>query len=291
MKLFTKSLLIFALLGLVVFSPNIRAEDDIDETDDEIDESLNQENADKQTAAETEADEESPEEKPTGSPYAKMNILFVKPESFDLPAGRLVKVLVGFHNTGEQDFLVKSLEASFRYPQDFSYHIQNFTAYEINKAVVPEEESTFEYQFVPSETFASRQFGLTINLRYRNADGKEFHNAVYNETVNIVEPEEGLDGETFFVYIFLAAILVLAGFAAYHFLSTLGKKKGRSSAKSYAQSTQKVSNGNQSSDEIDFEWIPQSHLLPGKSPKTSPRLRKNKSGAAVSSGNSSADDQ
>ena len=54
-----------------------------------------------------------------------MNILFVKPESFDLPAGRLVKVLVGFHNTGEQDFLVKSLEASFRYPQDFSYHIQN----------------------------------------------------------------------------------------------------------------------------------------------------------------------
>ncbi len=62
--------------------------------------------------------------------------------------------------------------------------------------MVPEEEATFEYQFVPSETFSSRQFGLTINLRYRNADGKEYHNAVFNETVNVVEPEEGIDGET-----------------------------------------------------------------------------------------------
>jgi translocon-associated protein subunit alpha len=50
--------------------------------------------------------------------------------------------------------------------------------------------------FTPSETFASRQFGLTINLRYRNTDGKPFINTVFNETVSIVEPDEGLDGET-----------------------------------------------------------------------------------------------
>jgi len=292
MKLFTKSLLIFALLGLVAFSPIIRAaEDEVEDLEDEIDESLNEkENVDSQTPTETEADEESLEEN-TGSPHAKTNILFVKPHSsFDLPAGRPVKILVGFHNAGEQDYVVQSLEASFRYPQDFSYHIQNFTAAEINKAVVAEEEATFEYMFVPSETFESRQFGLTINLRYRNADGKEFHNAVYNETVNIIEPEEGLDGETFFLYIFLAAILILCGFGLYQFLAVFGKKKGRSSAKSYSQSASKVSNGNGSSDEIDFEWIPQSHLQPSKSPKTSPRLRKNKSGAQLS-GNSSADDQ
>lgn len=57
-------------------------------------------------------------------------------------------------------------------------------------------ESTFEYMFTPSETFSSRQFGLTINLKYKNSDGKEFSNVLFNETVSIVEPEEGLDGET-----------------------------------------------------------------------------------------------
>ena len=66
------------------------------------------------------------------------------------------------------------------------------------------------------------------------------------------------------MYIFLAAILVLGGFGAYQFLAVYGKKKGRSSAKSYTQSAQKVSNGNGSSDEVDFEWIPQSHLSSSK---------------------------
>jgi translocon-associated protein subunit alpha len=292
MKLFTKSLLIFALLSLAMFSPIIKAEEDnVEELEDEpIDDTLKEENVDSQTATETEADEEVLDEKPTGSPFAKTNVLFIKPEGADLQAGRLVKMLVGFHNNGSTEFYIHSMEASFRYPQDFSYHIQNFSSYEINKLIDPETESTFEYLFTPSETFASRQFGLTVNLRYRNQDGAEFVSAVYNETVSIVEPDEGLDGETFFLYIFLAAIVVLCGFGAYQFLSVF-TKKGRSGTKSYTQSAQKVSNGNQSSDDVDFEWIPQSHLQPKTSPKTSPRLRKSKNGAALSSGNSSADDQ
>jgi len=217
--------------------------------------------------------------------------LFVKPEGSDLPAGRLAKVLVGFHNNGSDgDFVIQHIEGSFRYPQDFSYHIQNFTVYEINKVITPQMESTFEYMFTPSETFSSRQFGLTINLKYKNSDGKEFSNVLFNETVSIVEPEEGLDGETFFLYIFLAAILVLCGFGGYQLLSSFGKKSRRS-GKTYVPTTQKVSSGNVSnSDDVDFEWIPQSHLQPSKSPKTSPRLRKTKSSTAVSSGNSSGDE-
>ena len=77
--------------------------------------------------------------------------------------------------------------------------------------------------FTPSETFSSRQFGLTVNLRYRNADGKSFVNAIFNETINVVEPDEGLDGETFFLYIFLIAIVVLCLFGAFQFLSVFNK--------------------------------------------------------------------
>jgi translocon-associated protein subunit alpha len=49
----------------------------------------------------------------------------VQPESSDLPAGRLVKLLVSFQNNGSSSFIVDSIDGSFRYPQDFSYFIQN----------------------------------------------------------------------------------------------------------------------------------------------------------------------
>jgi len=43
----------------------------------------------------------------------------------DLPAGQSVKLLVGFSNKGSQDFVVESMDAAFRYPQDYSFYIQN----------------------------------------------------------------------------------------------------------------------------------------------------------------------
>lgn len=77
---------------------------------------------------------------------------------------------------------------------------------------------SFVYSFVPSESFYARPFGLTVNIYYRNVvcyciivvwstreliiivwliqEGDFFVDAVFNETINIVEMEEGLDGET-----------------------------------------------------------------------------------------------
>jgi len=43
----------------------------------------------------------------------------------DLPAGQPVKLLVGFFNKGTNDFVVESMDAAFRYPQDYSFYIQN----------------------------------------------------------------------------------------------------------------------------------------------------------------------
>lgn len=40
-------------------------------------------------------------------------------------ANEIVRFLVGFTNKGSQDFNVQSLEASFRYPQDYQFYIQN----------------------------------------------------------------------------------------------------------------------------------------------------------------------
>lgn len=74
---------------------------------------------------------------------------------------------------------------------DFTFYIQNFSAIAYNREVKPTQEATLAYSFVPSEAFAGRPFGLNINLAYRDVSGNSFQEAVFNETVQIVELEEG----------------------------------------------------------------------------------------------------
>lgn len=92
----------------------------------------------------------------------------------DLQAGYAVEFLVGFINKGDEDYLVESMEASFRYPMDYTYYIQNFTALPYNKEVKPKQEATFVYSFIPNEAFAGRPFGLNIQLNYRDASGNYY---------------------------------------------------------------------------------------------------------------------
>lgn len=154
--------------------------------------------------------------------------------SLDLPAGSIVKFLVGFYNKGFKDFTIETLEASFRYPQDYSFYINNvcyltkkhlryycmisiicqqivlnitiksvynliyyslmsliytntvskinmhafqvllhhthltfqYTAAQFDRVVEPGHESTFDYAFMPSDTYAGRPLGLVVNIRY-----------------------------------------------------------------------------------------------------------------------------
>lgn len=219
-------------------------------------------------------EEEEDEEKPLkASTDADTYLLFTKPNSMDFPAGEQVRFLVGFTNGGDKDFVVESMEASFRYPQDYSFYIQNFTTNRYNHLVEPKKEATFSYQFTPSETFNARPFGLSINLNYRDAEGNYFQDAVYNETINIVEPDEGLDGETFFLYIFLAAIAVLLLVGAQQLLASFGKSRGR-----MTKIRPTIEVGTQNKGDVDLDWLPEDTLQklnksPGRSPKQSPRQR------------------
>lgn len=110
----------------------------------------------------------------------------------ELPAGLPVEFLVGFRNKGDDEFVLDTLDASFRYPMDFNFYIQNFSAIVYSKTVPPSNEATLAYTFIPSEAFAGRPFGLNINLMYHDAAGNYFQEAVFNETVQIIELEEGM---------------------------------------------------------------------------------------------------
>ena len=64
---------------------------------------------------------------------------------------------------------METIDASFRYPQDYSYHIQNFTGTSYNRVVRPGEEASFQYAFHPHESYGGRPFGLTVLMLYKDA--------------------------------------------------------------------------------------------------------------------------
>jgi len=205
------------------------------------------------------------------SPDADTTLFFTRPAqkaggSVELPAGQIVEFLVGFANKGESEFVVDSLEASFRYPMDFTYHIQNFSAIPYGKTVKPDQEATVAYSFIPADAFAGRPIGLSVNLAYRDLEGNSYLDPVFNETVQIVEFDEGFDTEVFFMYVTLAAGVFLVLFLIYTFLPGSKGKKSAPVSKPVETGT--------TNDDVDYEWIPRSALKTPGSNKTSPRQRK-----------------
>ncbi|XP_068701526.1 translocon-associated protein subunit alpha-like [Montipora foliosa] len=225
---------------------------------------------DSKTEAESSEEEEEKEDSPKPSPDADTVILFTKPANQEFPAGEVIKCLVGLANNGKNDFIVEVIEASLRYPQDYTYFIQNFTALQYNTVVQPGNQASFEYAFKPHESFGGRPFGLTVNMVYKDSEGKPYMDAVFNETVNITESEEGMDGETFFLYVFLVAVCLLLAIAGHYMLTSV---KGKKSVKPV------VEMGTQQKTDIDYDWLPKETTLEfaGKgSPRRSPRNRRQK---------------
>ncbi|XP_007895069.1 translocon-associated protein subunit alpha isoform X2 [Callorhinchus milii] len=218
---------------------------------------------------EDEKDEEEEEEEdltsgePKASPNADTTILFVKGDDF--PANNIVKFLVGFTNKGNEEFVVESLDASFRYPQDNQFYIQNFTALQLNTAVQSQRQATFEYSFIPAEPMGGRPFGLVINLNYKDTNGNVFRDAVFNQTVTITEREDGLDGETIFMYVFLTGLGLLVVVGIHQLLESRKRRRPVS----------KVEMGTSNPNNVDMSWIPQETLnqINKASPRRSPRKR------------------
>ena len=116
--------------------------------------------------------------------------------------------------------------------------------------VKPTQEITIAYSLIISELFNERPFGFLVNLIYKDLDGKLFSNAVFNQTVNIIEINDGINLEILFVYLFLIALVGLIVFAIYHYF--LAKRfTGRSK--------RKVETGTANS-KIDYDWIPTQNL-------------------------------
>ncbi|XP_008395085.1 translocon-associated protein subunit alpha isoform X1 [Poecilia reticulata] len=272
------------LNGPVVSAQDLTEDEEAEAVDEDVVDDVTAEDEDDEAEVEddenTELTEEKDEEEEAlvgevkASPNADTTILFVKGEDF--PANNIVKFLLGFTNKGGENFMVDSLDASFRYPQDYQFYIQNFTALQLGTVVPPGRQATFEYSFIPAEPMGGRPFGLVINLNYKDSSGNVFQDAVFNQTVTITEKEDGLDGETIFMYVFLSGLGLLVIVGLHQLLES--RKRRRPAPK--------VETGTSSHNDVDLSWIPQETLnqimqsrRDKASPRRSPRKRNQKRSA------------
>uniref|UniRef100_A0A3B4BEV6 Translocon-associated protein subunit alpha n=1 Tax=Periophthalmus magnuspinnatus TaxID=409849 RepID=A0A3B4BEV6_9GOBI len=255
----------------LVSAQDLTEDEEAEHMDEDEDDEAEVEDDENAELAEDKEDEE--EEALVGemkaSPNADTTILFVKGEDF--PANDIVKFLLGFTNKGTENFIVESLDASFRYPQDYQFFIQNFTALQLNTVVPPSRQATFEYSFIPAEPMGGRPFGLVVNLNYKDSNGNVFQDAVFNQTVTITEKEDGLDGETIFMYVFLSGLGLLVVVGLHQLLES--RKRRRPAPK--------VEMGTSTHNDVDLSWIPQETLnqINKASPRRSPRKRNQKRSA------------
>uniref|UniRef100_A0AC34R9L9 Origin recognition complex subunit 1 n=1 Tax=Panagrolaimus sp. JU765 TaxID=591449 RepID=A0AC34R9L9_9BILA len=205
----------------------------------------------------------------TSSPDAQVSFLFTQPsdagKTEELVAGKVAKFLIGFANRGEKDFHVHFSQTSFRYPMDFSYHVQNFTAARYMRTVPPKQEATFDFAFIPHESFIGRHYGLVVELHYSDADNVPYVTTVFNSTVLIQEDESAFNPEYYFLFLTGIGFCVLLLMIGQNLLSRFTRKQTRS-----RPTHETGTNGS----DLDFEWIPK-ELVEKKSPKQgSPRQRR-----------------
>jgi len=293
MKLFSlNSLFLFLMIGSMISMKSVYAQEDAAEGEDvqdvvEEEEEGVVEDEDEGGEAEEEVEAvttEDLEESDKISSHKDITtaILFQSGAEPAVVAGKKTKGFVHFSNGGSNNFIITTIEGSFRYPQDYSYVIQNFTSLGANKMIDAGKEGSFSYAFTPGELAGDRSFGLSILVNYKDVDGNLYQDAVYNQTVLVLENMDDVDTETFFMYLMLIGMGSLLFFGVYHMSGSKSKSKRSPAASAAANGGMEVGTD---SGEVDYGWIPEDtlkamHKTP--SPRTT-RKRGKKAAAAQAS--------
>lgn len=200
---------------------------------------------------------ESPDVVETGPKAAEdadVTFLLTRPNTgkpYEFPIGKEVRFLVGFKNKGQKDFQIQNMDTSFRYSLDFSYVLQNFTSNPYNRIISPNQEGTFGYSLYVSEQYAARSYGFTVNLLYADKEGVQYTNTVFNETVTLIELDEGLNSESIFLVLLLSVFVAFIGYSLNKLYLKYVNPIRRSSTK-----PQKEQEKTTASAEVDYDWLP-----------------------------------
>ncbi|MCO5568239.1 hypothetical protein L7F22_021935 [Adiantum nelumboides] len=171
---------------------------------------------------------------------------FPKDADKSIPAGEEAEVIVGISNHGDLPLNVHSIWASLHLAYDQRYQIQNFTAVEFGKSIVPPSvQASFPYTFTVSKFLQPGSFALVASIFYE-VDGTPYRSVFYNGTIEVIEPSGFLSGETLFLVTLGLEMLGLLGMWLYGQFQKLSKKTRR---------TKKVETGTRSMDAVNNEWL------------------------------------
>jgi len=211
----------------------------------------------------------------SSSPDVHTSYVFPDYPSQKLPSGELVEVLVGFTNNGQKTVKITNIGASLNHPQDFRYYIQNYTKFEYDVLVHPDEQVSLAYRFRPDALLEPREFGLIVSVYYHDEVGGNFTTAFFNGTIDIVDPDNGFDFQQAFIYLGLVAIVGLGGFFAYQ---ALGKKTrlGRRRTPAPYVEVGTVNKKGTPTVTLDNEWLEGTHAVSPIRERPQPKKKEEK---------------
>eukprot|EP00996_Jenningsia_fusiforme_P002146 NODE_2987_length_1073_cov_52.001953_g2741_i0.p1 GENE.NODE_2987_length_1073_cov_52.001953_g2741_i0~~NODE_2987_length_1073_cov_52.001953_g2741_i0.p1 ORF type:complete len:251 (-),score=59.86 NODE_2987_length_1073_cov_52.001953_g2741_i0:246-998(-) len=176
------------------------------------------------------------------------------------PAGKVVEAVIGFDNQNENNFRVEYIRGSLTAPTDSSYFIQNFTGALHNTTVPSGSEVTLLYRFKADPSIDPREYGLLLEVFYTSEENETFLSTVYNQTVQISDPESSLDAKMLFTGLSIVGMITLG---AYVYLTGSSNKRQAAAPRARAVAEEST----ESVDGIDWDYIP-SHMK-----RTSPTRR------------------
>ena len=73
---------------------------------------------------------------------------------------------------------IKDLCFTLRFPQDYNYHIQNFSVAQYNSVVKSRDEASLHYVMMPADVFPGRSLCLVVNVAYHDAVSSGCHSGI-----------------------------------------------------------------------------------------------------------------
>lgn len=241
--------LLFAFWALfAVLSTQVFAQDDI--SVDEVEEdgiNINVEEDSGSEDAAVEATEAETKHYLTDLPPALESVesYYVIPHypSMIFPAGEEIEVLLAFQNKDEEKSLnVSMIGASLNVPQEFSYYVQNYTAFEYGSLVEPNEQISLLYSFTPDAALEQRDFQIAVTVFYSDAEDIKYSTTFLNHTIEIGNPIGGLDSRTFFTYLLGFGFVLLVVLVVYRTMSAPNTTKYSKRSNFAAASEESVDN-------------------------------------------------
>lgn len=170
-----------------------------------------------------------------------------------LPIGDVVDVLLGVANNGDQDFTIEAMQGFLVSPVDYSFFLQNFTAFWYNTSVPASHEATTLYRFRSNPNLEPREYALIVQAAFRASDNSTFAYTLFNSTMIFEEVAEGFNPNDIFAYTAIMGTFGLIGFGIFKLIENRQPKKKE--ARPSTPETTPEDTG-----DVRTEWLPAEEL-------------------------------